>query len=270
MAQEMLDMGGYFTWDRAGNFDDLLTTDLTFAKTAELARKIYGLGTAWDGKAPPPRLEAVGRPGYLTRAAMLATGDVRTAPISRGALLRQKVLCDEIPPPPPNAMDETEKLKVQVDPNATTRQRYELLTESEAGCRACHIALINSLGWAFEGFDSLGRARSEELIINLETGALRARVRVDTSAVPQVVLGDARPARDVPGLVELIRESGKAHACLARHYVRFTYGRIEDLERDGCALGAMMEGLKAGAPLSGLFRQVALTESFRQHSFGSL
>jgi len=53
--------------------------------------------------------------------------------------------------------------------------------------------------------------------------------------VPRVTAGDERVSTGPVDLVQLLLQSGKLEACLARNYFRFTFGRYED-PRDGCAL----------------------------------
>jgi hypothetical protein len=62
-------------------------------------------------------------------------------------------------------------------------------------------------------------------------------------------------------------KSGKANACLARNYFRFTYGRWEDLAADGCALEQMRKRLDAGGAIGDLLKEAALSPAFRRRSF---
>jgi hypothetical protein len=62
-------------------------------------------------------------------------------------------------------------------------------------------------------------------------------------------------------------ESPKPHACFARQYFRFTFGRIEDLDSDGCVLADVKSSLDDGAPLAESLRAVAMSPAFRKRSF---
>jgi hypothetical protein len=67
--------------------------------------------------------------------------------------------------------------------------------------------------------------------------------------------------------MELILNSDKPRACFARQYFRYTFGRMEDLDADACALDAVKQSLVDGAPLADALRAVALSPSFRRRSF---
>ena len=64
-------------------------------------------------------------------------------------------------------------------------------------------------------------------------------------------------------LTELILESEEAEACFARNYLRFTFGREEDLDRDGCVLNAVFAAARDGNPLSDTLLQIALRDEFK-------
>lgn len=69
--------------------------------------------------------------------------------------MRRQLLCEELPPPPPNAGGVP-----QVDPKATTRERFRQHT-SVAFCKSCH-QYIDDLGFGFERFDAVGKWRDAE------------------------------------------------------------------------------------------------------------
>jgi hypothetical protein len=259
MQNDAIDMANYFTFTTPGSFSDLLTTNLSFAKTAELA-SIYQVAR-WDGTSLPPQFPDGLRPGFLTRAAFLTSGMVTTRPIMKGVFIRKYVLCDQIPDPPMNAsntpIDTTTK---------DTRQAVEAITE-QAGtsCIACHKPLINPLGFATENFDALGRVRTVEPLFDA-MGNVTASIPVDTSTVPAVSGGDATPARNAADLVHLVDASAKAHACFARNYFRFTFRRLEDVAQDGCSLERIRLNLMSGN-LKDAFRDVALTDEFKSRNF---
>jgi cytochrome c553 len=79
-----------------------------------------------------------------------------SSPIHRGVFLSRGVLWRGVKPPPiavaPAAPD--------LAPELTTRERVTLQTSAES-CVGCH-GLINSLGFALENFDAVGRYRDNE------------------------------------------------------------------------------------------------------------
>ena len=58
--------------------------------------------------------------------------------------------------------------------------------------------------------------------------------------------------------------SGEVHACFARQYTRFTFGRPEDTDIDGCTLESLRARLVAGEPLSEVMKSVAMRPEFRR------
>jgi hypothetical protein len=259
MQNEALDLARYFTFKAPGSFSDLLTSNLSFAKSKELTA-IYNV-PAWDGSSAPPQFPAGTRPGFLTRAAFLTSGNVTTRPIMKGVFIRKFVLCDDMPDPPANASNTPIDTSKQ-----DTRQAVESITQQEGtSCIACHKAMINPLGFATENFDALGRARTTEPLFD-DKGNITSQVPIDTSTVPQVTLGDMTQTSKVSDVVGLINSSAKAHACFARNYFRFTFRRLEDLATDGCALERMRQNIMKGN-LKDAFRDVALTDEFKTRNF---
>jgi hypothetical protein len=258
---EALDMLAHFTWTDPQGLDALLTSELSFARGEDLAR-LYGV-QPWDGSSAPPALPAGERAGLLTRAWFLASGSANTRPIKRGVFVRRRLLCDELPPPPAGA----DAMPLPARADRTTRQVVEELTEQPGGaCASCHASLINPLGFAFEGFDALGRVRVEQLLYD-ETGALLGALPVDTATVPRVTPDDVRVSQGPADLSALLLESGKLEACLARHYFRFAFGRQEDERRDGCALERLRARLAETGRLRDLLAEVALLPELQARRF---
>jgi hypothetical protein len=173
------------------------------------------------------------------------------------------MLCDQIPPPPSgvNAMPP------ELRPGMTTRQVVEELTEQpDTQCAGCHAASINPLGFALEGFDALGRFRTEQRLFDTQ-GTLLGVLPVDTRSVPRATPDDLRESTGPADLMRMLLESGKLEACLSRNYFRFTSGRWEDTLRDGCVLERLRTRLLETGRISELLKEVALTPEFKQRSF---
>jgi hypothetical protein len=263
MIDEVIALLRHYTWDDPAPLADVLTTELAFTEDQALA-DIYGI-EPWDGQGEPPSFPAGQRPGLFTRALFLSSGSASTRPIMKGVFLRKHVLCDTIPPPPPGANAMPPELRSDM----TTRQVVEELTEREGTvCAGCHTTIINPLGFATESFDALGRFRTEQRLFD-EDGSEIDSKPIDTIDTPRVTPGDDSVAADATELMSIIAESGKAEACLARNYFRFTHARWEDVERDGCALESMRQVLAEGGSITDLVRATVQTPAFKQRSFGS-
>lgn len=260
MIDDVLGMLRYYAWTQPAGIATILTSELSFARDARLA-KLYGV-SAWNGTGAPPALPAGQRPGLLTRALFLATGSANTRPIMKGVFLRTNVLCDPIPAPPAAANANPPAL----DPNMTTREIVEEITEMPASsCRICHAGLINPLGFATEGFDALGRFRTEQRLFDA-SGTETGRKPVNTATIPQVVAGDPTPIASPAELMALMVASGKVEACLSRHFFRFTYGRWEGAA-DGCALERGRRTLVDGGTVLDLAAAAVKADTFKRRTF---
>ncbi len=259
MIAEVLDMTEYYR--ERGTFDDLFTSNLSFARTEDLAA-IYEV-PVWDGTDEPAEFPTTERKGVLGRAALLSAATVYTHPILRGVRIRQNLLCDDLGSPPADLNGAPDEATSQM----TTRQRIEALT-SPASCSGCH-QFINGLGFPFESFDALGRHRQSEMIIGTEGDVTTQPVDLDTFPF---IDGPTDPVA-VSGpeeLVDELLESGKLHRCFAKHYVRFALGLPSDPSFGGTdeTVDVLAQELMAGAPLAEVFKAVASMPAFKQRVRG--
>jgi hypothetical protein len=246
----------YYTFENDGTYADILLSDLSFTTSPHLAA-LYGV-EAWDGNGEPPQFPPGQRAGLLTRMGFLLTGSHETHPVHRGAAVRRRILCEDLPAPdpaslPPGALD-----RPPVTDDQTTRQRYEEKT-ADAACATCH-SLINPVGFVLENYDAVGRYRTEELVIDDGTGELLATLPIDATAAPALA-GDDTVIGSGVELSQQIVDSGRAEACFARQYFRATFGREESAE-DGCAVDDLEQQLREGSMREAL-RTIALDPMFR-------
>jgi hypothetical protein len=261
MSEEFERFVEYIVFDKKGSYTDLMTSNISFARTADLAA-IYQ-APLWVVGQPPVTLTNQ-RQGLLNRAAFLASGGDAANPMKRGSRIRIQVLCEDLKRPesvpglPPDALEEP-----LFDPTATTRHRYEVKT-SPSACTACH-STINPSGFAFENFDSLGRFRETERIFS--NGILLSEHPIDSTAGVPTSDGTV----SVNGGHELARalaSNRRAQACLARQWFRDGAGRLEDPVSDGCVLESMFE--KLSDPVSGslleMFKAYVSSPAFKLRS----
>jgi hypothetical protein len=208
---------------------------------------LYG-GTA-TGSAFEPQTMPDPRAGLLTQPALMAllSHSDQTAPVLRGAFVRERFLCQPVPPPPP----EVNAVPPDPDPSATTRERFRQHTEQDA-CSGCH-KLIDGVGFGFERYDQLGRYRAEE-----------NGLPVDESGE---VVGIVEESMNGPfaGAVELserIAQSTQARSCLAANWYRYTFGR-QELPEDVCSVAQVQERFeKAEGNLKELLVALTQTDAF--------
>lgn len=130
-----------------GTLSELMLAQETWIADSELAA-LYGQSdTGWVG--------IDGEGGLMTRAAVLTTHGLSegSGPVQRGVAVRERLLCDPLPPPPPSL----ETSPPPVDPDASTRERYAQHSDDPL-CSGCHDK-IDPLGFAFEHYDQLGAWR---------------------------------------------------------------------------------------------------------------
>ena len=140
----------------------LLDADHTFADP--LLAAFYGAAPAPADGAPPggwqrlDGMKARGRGGILGLAAVLAkqSGASRTSPILRGAWLSETVLGRKLPKPPKGI-----PILPEVPPDGLTERKLTELHSTQAACAGCHRT-IDPYGFALEGFDAIGRARTKD------------------------------------------------------------------------------------------------------------
>jgi hypothetical protein len=258
MIEELTDSLAYHAQQENGTLQEWLESPYSFARSQALAA-IYET-PVWDGKSQPPTMPQGERAGLITRAALLATGSANTRPIMKGVLIRERLLCDELGPPPANSFGKLPDLSGE----KTTRQLVEEVTQQPgSACAGCHTTQINPLGFATENFDALGRKRKTQDLYDAN-GKLLTSKPIDTSSVPRVWMNDTTPSTGAADLTSMLVDSGKVEACFAREFVRYAMARAEDTSSDGCELEALRSKLDSGQSMLDALRAFALLPQFRQ------
>lgn len=242
MRDDILRTIEYVTLDRGGDFRDLLTTRVSFVD-APLA-ELYGV------KAPSSGTQRVELPadgvriGILGKAGLLALGaHVReTSPTRRGKLVRERVLCQSIPAPPPNVV----AVLPEPDPSAATmRERLER-HRSDAVCAGCH-SRMDPIGLTFENFDALGAYRADD-----DGHAL------DVSGDLDGTMFDGPEA-----LAQLLHDDPEVATCMVRQLYRYATAHVE-----GSGEEIVIRDLAAGLPATGyrvdtLLQAIVASDGFR-------
>jgi hypothetical protein len=139
---------------RKGTLTDLLTTDYTFVNAA--LAKHYGLPAVTGDQLV--KVTTKRDPGILTQGSLLAghAGMTFSSPTLRGKLVRTRLLCEDLPPPPSNVNTNIMPPKEA----KTTREIFQAHVDNPA-CGPCHM-VMDRIGFAFENYDVVGRYRTEE------------------------------------------------------------------------------------------------------------
>lgn len=146
-------------FDRKASWLDLFTAEGTFADDA-LAEH-YGLEP--PGSDVPTWVSYAGtdRMGLLSHGSFLSVnakfGD--TSPTLRGKLIRERLLCQDIPPPPPTVnVDEPP----QGDGASDCKEDRYAIHRAVGACNSCH-ELIDPVGFGLEAYDREGKPRDHDL-----------------------------------------------------------------------------------------------------------
>jgi hypothetical protein len=195
---------------RGGSLRDLLLADHSYM-TDELAA-FYGVAASGEADAAGyRRTDVVDRyGGILTHGSVLLTHSLpqSSSPIHRGLVVRERLLCNDLPPPPPGVVNEAPV----IEPGVSTRERYQMHS-ADPSCAACHD-LLDPIGFGFEHYDAVGRWRAND------DGAA-----IDASGA---IHGDGEPVAfdGTDALAQLLAEDPAVHACYAHQWSTFALGGL--------------------------------------------
>ena len=210
----------YLLQSPTGSLSELLSAPYTFVN-GDLA-KHYGVtgptGAAYE------RVMMPGRSGILTQGMLLSHDKpTRTSIVRRGLKVRLDLLCDRVPAPPNNVQLNLEAL----GDGLTQRERLEK-HRTEPSCAGCHT-LMDPLGVVFEGFDAVGRARTQD-----ESGNA-----VDTSSAITATRDLDGPVADAAALGQALADSQQVRDCYVMQSFRFFYGR-DYSTADQCSMAQLL------------------------------
>lgn len=234
----------------------LLDSDITFVNGilakhygGEIARQYQSQSSDPDQWRRVEDLRSQGRGGLFGMGVILTktSKSERTSPIKRGFWAVHHLLGQHFPPPPLDV--------AELPPNEkkATKTIRELITEHTANpkCAMCHVH-FDSLGMALEGFDPIGRARTQDL----------AGRPVDDVAV----LPSGKTAKGIPGLIDYVQEHRRQDfvRTFCRKFLGYALGRSVVLS-DQPLLNEMEAALeKNDNRFSVLFEMVVRSPQFRR------
>jgi hypothetical protein len=184
--------------------------------------------------------------GLLTLPAVLAVQGKpnESSPIYRGRFVREALLCQQLPSPPPNIPSAPE-----VMPGVSTRER-SAQHEVDPSCAGCH-QLLDPIGFGFENFDTLGRYRADD-----------AGKPVDASGNVVATRDIDGPFNGVAELAKKLAASGEVKECVTRQWFRYAINRFEQ-PLDGCTMQSVLESFDAaGDDLNSLPAAIVQTDAF--------
>jgi hypothetical protein len=227
------------------DYRDLFTTRDIFISPS--LATLYGVPappgwTPYTIPADSPRV------GLLTQIAFLAAEahPGRSSATLRGKALRELLLCQQVPRPPPNV-----DFSLIEDPKSTLRTARERLTAHRANpvCAGCH-KITDPIGLALENFDGAGQFRATERGAPIDaSGSL-----------------DGRSYKDAIGLAHAVHDDPGIPACLVkRAYSYGVGGPVKTDDNDKAVLKYLdARFVAAGYQLPQLLRTIALSGPFSE------
>lgn len=231
MGEETRQLIDTSIFEQNGSFASLLTAKSSFVNQ-QLASH-YGLSNAGSLSAqftsvmfaPAERDSGLLAQGSLLTA--LATA-AESSPVQRGKMVRTRLLCEPLPPPPAN-------VDTSLKPPAggvTTREHFAQHS-SNPMCASCH-KLMDPIGFGFEHYDAFGRRREQD-----------GGRPVDATGNVLSGAGEV-PFDGLPGLTNYLTTvaGDTVNACLIRYWSYFAFGAAGWTE-DQCTYDSITEQAKA-------------------------
>jgi hypothetical protein len=220
----------------------LLDTDAGFVD-AELAAH-YGIAGPVDGSFAPVPLPDT-RGGLLTLAGFLAinSGEASTSPTKRGLSVRRVLMCQTVPPPPP---DVEAKLPEPGGGGPVTKREQLEAHVNDPVCASCH-QFTDPIGLALEHFDALGGYRATDQGLPIDPGGEL----------------DGKAFADAVELGGLVAEHPAISYCVVRNLYRYATGHIEQAHEEPTIkllFGALIE---SGHDLTAAIDALVRSEGFR-------
>lgn len=244
---------------RRGDMRSLFSTRRTYVN-ADLAA-IYGITpdfthadangfVAVDFPQDSPRAGILTFSGYLTMNAH----ETQTSPTTRGKYIRERVLCQEVTPPPPDVDTE---IKPETGEALTLREKLQEHRDNPQ-CAACH-AFIDPPGLLFEHFDSIGVYRTEQPALGSFPDDGGPMFPIDSSGDL-----DGVPLADADDLAAVLADHEDVGRCIVKQLFRHSLGRIDD-KGEGPALDELdAHFAEGGYDFQKMLLTLITHESFRR------
>lgn len=249
MAAETESYGVDVTLNQGGTFLTLLTEPSTWLN--ERLASLYKISGVTGPTLRSVSLPSIERAGLLTQPSVQVLGaySKRNSPSHKGTYILRKFFCLTLPSAPANipGLD-------PISPGVTVRQALANSVANTTECAACHVG-IDPPGLALERFDAIGRARSMDNGLPIDTGNLRLVTRFSDPPSAVIINGPV-------DLANAIGRSDAAEACFAKQWLTFALGR--DVEaRDAAALDQLRRQFSAADfSIKELIVNTLLSDSF--------
>jgi hypothetical protein len=226
---------------RRQDYRNLFTTRETFISPSLAAVLQVPAPPGWTPYTSPADSERV---GLLTQISFLAghAHPGRSSPTRRGKALRELLLCQVVPRPPPNV-----DFSIVENPKSTLLTARERLTahRSNPVCAGCH-KVTDPIGLSLENFDGAGQFRETERGAVIDaTGSL-----------------DGKEFSNAIGLGQALHDHPQLPACLVRRAYSYALGTPVPANDKAALPGLAREFAASGYRFPDLLRTIALSPGF--------
>lgn len=229
---------------RKGDYRDLFTTRRTFMSSDLGAIYQVPVNRGSQGWEPYEFAADDPRAGILTSVGFLAqhSHPGRSSPTKRGRALREILLCQNVPDPPPNV-----DFSAFNEPSANVMTARERLSvhSTVPTCRGCH-ALTDPIGLGLENFDGAGQFRRKDHAATIDaSGAM-----------------NKQDFADAAGLGRIVRDDPALRSCIVNRLYGYSTGRVP-VAADMAFLKYMQANLdRRGYRIDEMVRAIVLHPSF--------
>jgi hypothetical protein len=231
MQQEIRSLVNDVILQGDGKVSELFSAPYTFMN--DVLGKFYGVSglTTTFTRVDQARLGMRPAAGVLTMGGLMASyaSGGYTSPTKRGKFVRGALLCQALPPPPPNA----NPIPPVAQPSQTRRQAM-VNHATDPTCATCH-KLMDPIGFGLEGFDAAGALQVTDNGQPVDSSGMIVGTDVAGSFTGPVELGAKLAASD-----DVLK-------CVATQWFRFSFGRGTGAsDGDACAVTQLHDALKQG------------------------
>jgi hypothetical protein len=247
--EETLRVLDHLVFEADADYRTLLTLEETFVDRRLAA--LYGLAAPDPSGFAQVRLRREGgRRGLLGQASFLnlAAHATSSSPTLRGKFILETLLCRTVLPPPPDVST------ALPEPTAEARSLRERLEQHRVDprCATCHRSM-DGVGLTFETFDGVGRRRTRDSGIPIETAGV----------LDEVTFADAWEAADA------VAAHPELGPCMVRALYAYGIGRIPT-SGEAAQLADLSERfLRSGYRVKSLLVELAASPGFRRASEAS-
>jgi hypothetical protein len=231
-------------WKGDAKLNTLLTAPYTMMN--QKLAEVYGVkgvtGDAWK----QVNLDTTQRLGVLTQASLMTVnaGPDQSSPILRGVFVREHIMCQDLPPPPPDV----DAMPPMLNAKMTTKERFAA-HRNNPSCDSCH-RLIDNVGFGFENFDAVGQWRTMENGKPVDAKGELLSTDIDG------------PFNGAVDLAKKLATSKDVQACMVTHWFNFGLGR-EKTDLDACTMETLSAAFaKSGGSLRELLLAVTQSDAF--------